>query len=147
MSSFRIKIISDFLNLCLIFKFLGINNEVTFILELFIIRTLYFCFQEEAEFHEIKNYAAATGYENVLQVTNSDYLATGYYECSDSKFSAKTYVYVSDPKNLLAVRPEDTMLLRVQYQDVIVPCKPTSPLVAVTLHRDNELVCFSFFFL
>lgn len=75
---------------------------------------------------------------------DTDYLATGYYECKtddDDDESAKVYVYVGDINNLLAVKPEDTMLLRVQYQDVVVPCKPTAPEITVTLQKEDEIVC------
>lgn len=81
-----------------------------------------------------------SGYTSILTVESSDYLATGFYTCFGDHEEASVYVYVSDEENLLAVNPEDTMLLGHQYQDIIIPCKPTSPDVNVTLKYHDRPV-------
>ncbi|XP_050076574.1 vascular endothelial growth factor receptor 1 isoform X3 [Anopheles maculipalpis] len=51
--------------------------------------------------------------------------------------ASAVYVYVDDPENPLV--PVHTPVFRVeQYQDFIIPCKPTHPSVEVELYKDLE---------
>uniref|UniRef100_A0A182Y9A4 Platelet-derived growth factor receptor-like protein n=1 Tax=Anopheles stephensi TaxID=30069 RepID=A0A182Y9A4_ANOST len=51
--------------------------------------------------------------------------------------ASAVYVYVDDPDNPLV--PVHTPVFRVeQYQDFVIPCKPTHPKIAVELYKDLE---------
>ncbi|KAL0273366.1 UNVERIFIED_CONTAM: hypothetical protein PYX00_006049 [Menopon gallinae] len=97
---------------------------------------------ESAQFSDISN-TTPTGYRSILTVESSDYLATGFYTCLGESEEASVYVYVSDDENLLAVNSNDVMLLGHQYQDIVIPCKPTSPDVNVTLMYHDRPVKYS----
>ncbi|XP_069682523.1 vascular endothelial growth factor receptor 1-like isoform X2 [Periplaneta americana] len=85
-------------------------------------------------------------YHSVLKVTNAAYLDTGYYYCivnGTSDFSdalesvSQLYVYVADSSRLL-VKNETFLIQTVaQHQAAVIPCRPTSLDVKVTLTKDG----------
>lgn len=94
---------------------------------------------EKTEFTNTSKHDNAK-YESVLNISHADYLATGYYSCSDGNSTSKVYVYVTDYVNLLAVKEMDIPIIALQYQEFVVPCKPTDPNVTVSLLWGNDLV-------
>ncbi|XP_021928983.1 vascular endothelial growth factor receptor 2-like isoform X4 [Zootermopsis nevadensis] len=98
----------------------------------------------------ITNTITNTGeYRSVLKVTNSYFLDTGYYYCivnGTTDFHnalenvTRVYVYIKDLINLL-VRNESFIIQAVQqHQPAVIPCRPTSLDVNVTLWKDNTQI-------
>ncbi|KAG8226012.1 hypothetical protein J437_LFUL004133 [Ladona fulva] len=89
---------------------------------------------------------ASNPFISYLTVSNTDVTDTGYYYChhrenknfSDWITTAYVYVYVNDSDILLAVNQSFLPLSSVQHQDTIIPCKPSSPDVKVSLIKDDE---------
>ncbi|CAH1956241.1 unnamed protein product [Acanthoscelides obtectus] len=96
-----------------------------------------------------------------LFISNMTYHYVGFYYChyedtykEDEDNSASVYLFVHDEKHL-AVEPL-VSVLAVQYQTAVIPCRPTSKDVEVTLHDEygnevstadyNPKTGFSFFY-
>ncbi|XP_046395603.1 vascular endothelial growth factor receptor 1 isoform X2 [Ischnura elegans] len=97
-----------------------------------------------------RNIGAEYSFISHLSVNHSVPEDTGYYYChyqqTDDMEAVeevdKIYVYVNDTKELL-VNTEDPMqgfAMQTQYEPAIIPCRPTSPDVNVTLFKDGEMV-------
>lgn len=75
---------------------------------------------------------------NSLTISPAYYLDTGYYICravNDTRKKARIYVYVFDEDNVIA---SDDLTIHVpMYERIIIPCKPTSPNVSVSLTKHN----------
>ncbi|XP_044737369.1 vascular endothelial growth factor receptor kdr-like isoform X2 [Chrysoperla carnea] len=82
-------------------------------------------------------------HEATLIITNATYLHTGNYVCEYQSpqvlESNSIYVYVEDENNLF-LPYHDTIIIGHQYQNVTVPCRPTSPRVQVELRRGGQPV-------
>ncbi|XP_049938110.1 vascular endothelial growth factor receptor 1-like isoform X3 [Schistocerca serialis cubense] len=84
-------------------------------------------------------------YISSIQLTDVTYKDVGYYHClfdNNSEKNTSIYLYVKDMKNLLTYSDEVFRLIHgMQYQDIVIPCKPTHPEVKVTLcHNGDEKV-------
>ncbi|XP_072158763.1 vascular endothelial growth factor receptor 1 isoform X2 [Bemisia tabaci] len=80
---------------------------------------------------------------SVLFLHRASYLDTGFFSCKnkhDLKQEAKIYIYVRDSEKLLAVSDTLVFLTQNEYGAVVIPCRPTSPDVNVSLLKDGEEV-------
>ncbi|XP_047004974.1 vascular endothelial growth factor receptor 3 isoform X4 [Schistocerca americana] len=81
-------------------------------------------------------------YISSIQLTDVTYKAVGYYHClfdNNSEKNTSIYLYVKDTKNLLTYSDEFFAPIHgMQYQDIVIPCKPTHPEVKVTLCHDGD---------
>ncbi|XP_025418891.1 vascular endothelial growth factor receptor 1 isoform X3 [Sipha flava] len=89
---------------------------------------------------------ANSSHISLLTLSRASYLDTGYYYCVplsetlklDEQNSKSIYLFIQHDTYLLAV-PEDLVMLSPnEYANVIIPCRPTSPDVNVTLFKDDE---------
>ncbi|KAF0766886.1 vascular endothelial growth factor receptor 1 isoform X2 [Aphis craccivora] len=85
-------------------------------------------------------------YISLLSLSRASYLDTGYYFCQplsedlvvDEQNSAKIYIFIQHDSHLLAI-PENLVLLsQDEFGNVILPCRPTSPDINITLTKDEE---------
>ncbi|XP_022178523.1 vascular endothelial growth factor receptor 1 isoform X3 [Myzus persicae] len=95
---------------------------------------------------DISQGLANNSYISLLSLSRASYLDTGYYYCDplsedlgvDEQNSAKIYIFVQHDTHLLAV-PENLVLLsQDEFGNVIIPCRPTSPDINITLTKDEE---------
>ncbi|XP_018563845.1 vascular endothelial growth factor receptor 1-like [Anoplophora glabripennis] len=81
-------------------------------------------------------------YGSKLQIINMTYLFVGFYYCqyNDSDTDNESiYLYVNDPDHLTILELNTVKgVFVVQSQEAIIPCKPTSPDIRVSL-CDNAL--------
>ncbi|XP_049837404.1 vascular endothelial growth factor receptor kdr-like [Schistocerca gregaria] len=82
-------------------------------------------------------------YISSIQLTDVTYKDVGYYHClfdNNSEKNTSIYLYVKDTKNLLTYSDKVFAPIHgMQYQDIVIPCKPTHPEVKVTLcHNGDE---------
>lgn len=81
-------------------------------------------------------------YKSSIQLTDISYLDVGYYYCllnNNNEKNSSIYLYVNDTENLLtyddfAFAPIHGM----QFEEIIIPCKPTHPAVNITLCRNGD---------
>ncbi|KAF7266631.1 hypothetical protein GWI33_020129 [Rhynchophorus ferrugineus] len=77
----------------------------------------------------------------ILHIKNITYPFVGYYICTQHSdgidMSDEMYVYVNDPAHLSV---EDTFKVyyAVQYEEAVIPCRPTSPDIQVELIDSND---------
>ncbi|VVC44268.1 Protein kinase, ATP binding site,Tyrosine-protein kinase, active site,Immunoglobulin [Cinara cedri] len=82
---------------------------------------------------------------SLLTLSRASYLDTGYYYCDplpeelkvDEQNSKKIYLFIQHESHLLAVPGNLYALSQDEYGNVIIPCRPTSPEVNVTLLKDD----------
>lgn len=84
-------------------------------------------------------------YENILSLSSASYLNTGYYFCHpkgqpNSDETESIYVYVKDENHLLVVNDSVVMITVKQYETLVIPCRPSSPDVNVTLSVGGDIV-------
>uniref|UniRef100_A0A1B6CIS1 Receptor protein-tyrosine kinase n=1 Tax=Clastoptera arizonana TaxID=38151 RepID=A0A1B6CIS1_9HEMI len=83
-------------------------------------------------------------FTSTIVIQNPYYLNTGYVYCFpagsniDSENSSKIYLYVEDENHLLAVNDTIMVLVSFQFRTIVIPCRPTSPNINVTLQKDNN---------
>ncbi|CAH1160263.1 unnamed protein product [Phaedon cochleariae] len=89
-------------------------------------------------------------YGSRLYVTNMTFPFVGFYYClyenvEDIERGSRIYLYVDDPENLSVTADIDDLdngtvdiIYGRQYETVILPCRPTSPYVDVTLKEVGE---------
>ncbi|XP_050544021.1 vascular endothelial growth factor receptor 1 isoform X2 [Daktulosphaira vitifoliae] len=85
-------------------------------------------------------------YISYLSLSRASYLDTGYYYCdpvsedleTDEGISQNIYLYIQHDSHLLAVPEELVVLSQDEFGNVIIPCRPTSPDVNVSLTKDDE---------
>ncbi|XP_046651440.1 vascular endothelial growth factor receptor kdr-like isoform X2 [Daphnia pulicaria] len=94
---------------------------------------------------------ATDGYEyrSSLEIKSASILNTGYYIChykgnaniDDPLLAVKTYVYVEDETFLIVNVGDEGIVTVVAHQSSreVIPCKPTSPKVELTLFDPNGL--------
>ncbi|XP_065213200.1 vascular endothelial growth factor receptor 1-like isoform X2 [Planococcus citri] len=76
-------------------------------------------------------------YFNTLTINPGLHLETGNYICQEEKNAfnvAHTYVYVYDEKKVLD--PSDTITHAYMFETAVIPCKPCSPNISVSLTRN-----------
>ncbi|GAB0098867.1 vascular endothelial growth factor receptor 1 [Sergentomyia squamirostris] len=96
-------------------------------------------------------------YGSILRLINVNHKHVGYYYCVSEEMlnllppgehealddpyhantTSKIYVFVDDPENLM-VEYEHPMGTAVQYEDAVIPCKPTSRNVQVELIKGDD---------
>ncbi|XP_060867787.1 vascular endothelial growth factor receptor 1 isoform X2 [Metopolophium dirhodum] len=94
---------------------------------------------------DISQGLANNSYISLLSLSRASYLDTGYYFCDlftevagVDEHNAAIYLYVQHDTHLLAI-PENLVLLsQDEFGNVIIPCRPTSPDINVTLIKDEE---------
>ncbi|XP_044748223.1 vascular endothelial growth factor receptor 1-like isoform X2 [Coccinella septempunctata] len=79
-------------------------------------------------------------YASELTITNITFPFVGYYTCQDAilqrdnKFS-ELYIYVHDEEHLSVEEKDLESIVVTQYNDAVIPCRPTFPDVSVSLTR------------
>ncbi|XP_071455264.1 vascular endothelial growth factor receptor 1-like isoform X2 [Hetaerina americana] len=114
---------------------------------------MYTMFVDESELAHIsinfsRNFDSEYSFTSHLEVSNSYYLDTGYYHCHYRETTDmeavedvdKIYVYVNNTVQLLVHNVSYGLVMQIEYEPAIIPCKPTSPDVNVTLYKDGEVV-------
>ncbi|KAI9559738.1 hypothetical protein GHT06_013743 [Daphnia sinensis] len=89
-------------------------------------------------------------YRSILEVNAATILDTGYYIChyagnddiENPNVAVKTYVYVEDESRLIVSVGDEGIVTVVAHQSSreVIPCKPTSPKVELTLLDPNGMV-------
>lgn len=89
-------------------------------------------------------------YRSILEVNAATILDTGYYIChyagnddiENPNVAVKTYVYVEDESRLIVSVGDEGIVTVVAHQSSreVIPCKPTSPNVELTLFDPNGMV-------
>ncbi|XP_018563787.1 vascular endothelial growth factor receptor 1 isoform X2 [Anoplophora glabripennis] len=81
-------------------------------------------------------------YGSRLQIINMSYPFIGFYYChyedadiDNPEESTSVYLYVNDPDHLTTLELNNVIeqVIVTQYQEAVIPCKPTAPDVDVTL--------------
>ncbi|KAH1020658.1 hypothetical protein HUJ04_010275 [Dendroctonus ponderosae] len=85
-------------------------------------------------------------FRSVLYIANMTYLVVGFYICQYDSIpyeQDQIYLYVNDSSHLSVIDNEDISILHaVQYEDTIIPCRPTAPDIHVNLlyFENDEMV-------
>ncbi|KAH1027653.1 vascular endothelial growth factor receptor 1-like isoform X2 [Dendroctonus ponderosae] len=85
-------------------------------------------------------------FRSVLYITNMTYLVVGFYICQYDSIpneQDQIYLYVNDSSHLSVIDNEDISILHaVQYEDTIIPCRPSAPDIHVNLlyFENDEMV-------
>lgn len=106
---------------------------------------------EEVDYETVINISdsqTSTGqYHSVLTLTTTNFLDTGNYSCLvngtssyDANNAASIYIYVKDLTNLLVRNDTSSFMILwvIQYQPAVIPCRPSSPDVVVTLMKEGD---------
>ncbi|XP_065201888.1 vascular endothelial growth factor receptor 1-like isoform X2 [Planococcus citri] len=82
-------------------------------------------------------------YFSNLTISDAHFFDTGYFNCqskNNASQTAKIYIYIFDEENLIALNDSLIIVHAKVHQSVVIPCKPTSPSVNVTLNTVDEEV-------
>ncbi|KAJ3659812.1 hypothetical protein Zmor_011480 [Zophobas morio] len=93
-------------------------------------------------------------YARKLFIQNITYPYTGFYQCLDKNVESfedndgsSIYLYVRDQEHLSVSDAEVETVTVTQYDEAVIPCRPTSPDVDVELTFNRKAVSFNFGFL
>ncbi|XP_022910201.1 vascular endothelial growth factor receptor 1 isoform X2 [Onthophagus taurus] len=80
-------------------------------------------------------------YKSIIQVFDVDHPAVGFYTCAekDNQYTNKSiYIYVNNASKLYVETEGNGILSGREHKPLVVPCKPTSPLVNVSLYEMGD---------